>query len=724
MAYKDTILIVDDQKMNRVILSDLLQSDYDILLAEDGEQALQLLETKSSEIAVVILDLIMPKLDGFEVLKRMQISSNYSKIPVIVITTQDSHDSEVHALSLGAVDFIIKPFEPDVLLYKLQNLIRYKKTANIFSVVKEDFLTGLYNKEYFYQMVNEQLLLSEGQNYDMLVADIENFKLINDSFGIEEGDKLLQYFGNIMREYAQKYDGIAGRIGGDHFALLLPWKNNNREQTEILEHTLADEIALAMIAYPLNIRIYSKIGIYQCDNTSLTIATICDRAMLAAQEIKGNYNIHIAYYDDAIRQRLLLEQEIEGEMKYALETGQFQVFFQPKFSIKDEKHAGAEALIRWVHPEKGIISPGKFIPIFERNGFITELDLYVMRQTCDFVASQKAKNLPYVPISVNISRRDIYNEQLPQLLLQILTEYQLDVSDIHLEITETSYTENPQQLISVINKLKKQGFVIEMDDFGSGYSSLNMLSELPIDVLKLDMRFMKNSLQAYSQNSSILSFIISLAKWMNLSVVAEGVETKSQLDYLKNLNCDYAQGYYFAKPMPRDEYFALMEHAEVTKSKIELDKELSKRGIRISGVKEGEVMLIVDDMKINRIMLANIFKDTFKIVECSNGQEALDYLSDESRCVDVILLDLLMPVMDGYETMRLLKLNPLRKNIPIVIVSQPGEANEIKALKMGAADYITKPFNALVVRKRVSNAIAEQRFRKMIAAVEQNNTMD
>ncbi|SDB10222.1 EAL domain-containing protein [Eubacterium oxidoreducens] len=715
MAYKDTILIVDDQKINRVMLSDVLEQDYMLLFAEDGKQAIEILENNASEISVMILDIIMPKVDGFEVLKRMQLSSVYSKIPVIVITTQTSYENEVKALKLGAVDFITKPFSPDVLTYKLQNLIRYKNTTNMFSVVKEDFLTGVFSKDYFYQLVNEQLLLSEGQSYDMLVADIENFKLINDSFGVEEGDKLLQYFANVIRECARRYHGIVGRIGGDHFALLLPCHESGREKTEKLEHDIADEITASLMAYPLKFRIYAKLGVYQCNNTMLTISQICDRAMLAAQEIKGNYNVNISYYDDAIRQRLLLEQEIEGEMKTALETGQFQVFFQPKFSIKDEKHAGAEALVRWIHPEKGIIPPGQFVPIFERNGFISELDLYVMRQTCDFIANQKRNHLPYVPISVNVSRRDIYNESLPQVLSKIVESYQLDISDIHLEITETSYTENSQQLIGVITKLKQLGFVIEMDDFGSGYSSLNMLSELPIDVLKLDMRFLQNSLNAYSQNSSILSFIISLAKWMNISVVAEGVETKSQLEYLRNLNCDYAQGYYFAKPMPRDEYYAMMEHAQVTK--VEIEDDLSKQGIRITGVQEGEVMMIVDDMKINRIMLSNIFQDTFKIVECSNGQEALDYLSDSSHRVDVILLDLLMPLMDGYETMRLLKLDPNRKQIPIIIVSQPGESNEIKALKMGASDYITKPFNALVVRKRVSNAIAEQRFRKMISYV-------
>ncbi|MEG1799761.1 MAG: EAL domain-containing protein, partial [Synergistaceae bacterium] len=212
--------------------------------------------------------------------------------------------------------------------------------------------------------------------------------------------------------------------------------------------------------------------------------------------------------------------------------------FQPKYNLKTEQLAGAEALVRWMHPKRGIMAPAQFIPLFEKNGFITDLDLYIWEECCKKMRDWiDAGHLP-IAVSVNVSRTDVYNPNLPELLVSLIRKYKLSPRNLHLEITETAYTENPEQLIEVVSRLKSLGFVIEMDDFGTGYSSLNMLSELPIDVLKLDIKFIQSE-EKKGHSKSILSFIISLAKWLNLSVIAEGVETKAQVELLQSLNCEY-----------------------------------------------------------------------------------------------------------------------------------------------------------------------------------------
>jgi EAL domain-containing protein (putative c-di-GMP-specific phosphodiesterase class I) len=289
---------------------------------------------------------------------------------------------------------------------------------------------------------------------------------------------------------------------------------------------------------------------------------MCDRAVMAANSIKGNYDVDIAYYDDSFREKMLYEQQITNYMEEALKTKQFQVYFQPKYQLESEKMAGAEALVRWIHPEEGFMSRGEFIPLFEKNGFITELDTFVWEETCRKIALWIETYGKYVPVSVNVSRKDIYKQDLPILLLNIVHKYGLEPKHLHLEITESAYTENPEQLISVVGKLKEEGFVIEMDDFGSGYSSLNMLAELPIDILKLDMKFVQNK-GPHSKNESIMSCMIELAKKIDLIVVAEGVEEQKQIDMLREMKCDIVQGYYFSKPLPADDFEKRLEIEEV-----------------------------------------------------------------------------------------------------------------------------------------------------------------
>ena len=326
---------------------------------------------------------------------------------------------------------------------------------------------------------------------------------------------------------------------------------------------------------------------------------------------------------------------------------------------------------------------------------------------------------PIVPVSVNVSRTDIYNPELVDIILGMIHKYDLLPENIHFEITETAYTDNPQQIIDVVKKLKMIGFVIEMDDFGSGYSSLNMLNELPIDILKLDMGFVQGDFSSNSNN--ILSFIISLAKWMDYAVVAEGIETEAQIQMLRNMDCNYVQGYYYAKPMPPDEFEAYMlKHNVLQEDPDSFASDLNQMKFQ----KSQGVMLIVDDLSLNRKILSASFNQYFKIVEKENGAEALDYIKDNYKNIDVIMLDLVMPVMDGFSLMNKLRMDEKYRNIPIIVTSQGGEKSVEKSFALGATDFVEKPYNLRIILHRVQNAVmAFRNAKKIRESVDKKNVL-
>lgn len=575
MNNKRRILVVDDQLINRQILTRILSEDYEVMTAQNGEEALQLMEDHKESISAVLLDLMMPVMDGYEVLERAHGDIFLSKIPIIVTTQRNGDEEEIKALSLGAYDFLSKPYRPDIIKHRLANIIQFRETAAFINIVEKDPLTGLYNREAFCHYAGLLLKQFPDMDFDIICTDIERFKLVNDLYGKEEGDKLLKYIAGYTK--ANMVDNsLYGRFRDDIFVGIYPRRKEYNSD-------MFTKFWSVLSKYPLNLKIVMKSGIFQIDDCSVPIEVMCDRALLANQSIKGKFDVYYAFYDDSIRQKLLNEQMITDCMQTALEEEQFLVYLQPKYELITENIAGAEALVRWKHPDKGFIMPDEFIPLFEKNGFITKLDTYMWDKTCALISKWLKEEGKYVPISVNMSRADIYNPEIPNILLGLLEKYGLEPKHLHLEITETAYTENPQQLIDVVSGLKELGFVIEMDDFGSGYSSLNMLSRLPIDVLKLDMKFMQNELRPEGEKN-ILDFILNLAKWMNLMVVAEGVETREQVELLKNMGCDYVQGYYFAKPLPSEEFRELMVHSEIGgalgKCDITRKKELSDDNIQ------------------------------------------------------------------------------------------------------------------------------------------------
>lgn len=548
MKTKKRIMIVDDIEFNRVALRRLFEDNYDILECGNGKGVLDLLE-KGVIPDVILLDIIMPEMDGMEVLKYLQEHSEYSKIPVIMETGQEDADYEVKALELGAVDFIRKPYHPEAVKYRVHNVL--ERAAHNKDKLQYDRLTHIYSKTAFYDAVQQliQRRCTE-EPYVLVLADIERFKVVNDLFGTDTGDKILKEIARCLSEHV-KGKGVCGRLQGDNFAFCMQKKLLDIQQ-------LIQESDRVIRKYELRYQLVINYGIYQIDNADIPVHIMCDRARLALQTVKGNYLKRFAVYDSSLRKIILEEQQIVNEMNEALAKGQFSIYLQPVFNMKTGKAVTAEALVRWIHPERGVIPPDKFIPLFERNGFISKLDYFVWEEACKVLHYMKKHKKRVIPISVNLSRVDFYNQELCGDILKLIHKYELDTSMFKMEITETAYTENPEQLVRTLEVMRQNGLEIYMDDFGSGYSSLNMLKDVPVDVLKVDMKFLEG-IETSDKAGSILLSIYKMAKALNMPVIAEGVETKGQLDVLGQIGGERVQGYYYSEPLPVDKYLQAVE---------------------------------------------------------------------------------------------------------------------------------------------------------------------
>ena len=417
-----------------------------------------------------------------------------------------------------------------------------------------DELTALLNRNAFCRKVDSLVqknpeAMQNGQ-YAMIYFDVLRFKAINDMFGMAEGDRVLCYAADLIQGLIGK-DDLACRIDSDRFSF---FTNTYGEALE----TLIEKLLEGLSAYKLPFAIACNVGVYVTVGGKVSAVSMMDRAILAQSKIKGSHTVKFSFYTEEMRNDLLSEQEISGIMEEALENEQFLVYYQPQFNHATGSLVGAEALVRWKHPERGLISPGLFIPIFERNGFITKLDLYVFGRVCAFLRKCIDHNLEVVPVSSNFSRYDIFQPRFVEKLEELRMKYDVPVKYLRVEITESAIVGGSDRVNEIVKQLRECGYVVEMDDFGSGYSSLNVLREVDLDIIKLDMLFLSEKANN-NRGGTIISSIVRMAKWLDMPVIAEGVETMSQADFLKSIGCEYIQGYLYSKPLPEEEFEALLQ---------------------------------------------------------------------------------------------------------------------------------------------------------------------
>lgn len=418
-----------------------------------------------------------------------------------------------------------------------------------------DELTGLMNLETFKKNVENFFLLAEAihedTNYAIVYLDVIKFKAINDVFGKSGGDIILLHIANILKTILE--DGeFACRIISDRFALFV--KNNTRDMDKFIEDLLR---LISQCELPVTVN--CNAGIYVINDTKLPTSDMLDKAILAQSTIKGSFTQQFRTYTEEIRKQMLSEQEIVGTMTKALQEKQFVPYFQPQYDHSSGVLVGAEALVRWKHPEKGLIRPDLFIPIFEKNGFITPLDMYIFEQACRFLRKCLDEKISPVPISTNFSRYDIFQPDFVEKLESCRKKYDIPVDLVRIEITESAVFGGSENTNRIVRKLHDCGYIVEMDDFGSGYSSLNVLKDVDFDIIKLDMKFLSDD-REHGRGGTVISSVVNMAKWLKLTVIAEGVETVAQADFLKSIGANWIQGYLYSKPLPEEDFLTLLKN--------------------------------------------------------------------------------------------------------------------------------------------------------------------
>ncbi len=548
--YKRRVMIVDDEEINRLMLGNILESEYEVVFATNGQEAWDLLHGEEKDISLLLLDLLMPVMDGFALISKLKEDDELKRIPVIVMTSEK--EAEVKSIRQGASDFITKPYDmPEVILARCERIIKLSEETTLIRSTETDAVTGLFTRDYFFEYIR-QIEAHFKNRIDALVFNIDHFHLVNEMYGRDTGDATLRHVAETLEEVLRPNAIISCRAEADTFYVYCAHIEDYKPLIAKIQEKLGN------VSGSSKIRL--RLGIFQEADPDMEAEQRFDRAKIACDRIRGDYSTYVAYYDKELYQRSIYHERLIKDMEEAIANEDFKVFFQPKYDITSDipKLRSAEALIRWMHPELGMISPGDFIPLFESNGLIQKVDHYVWKKAAKQIREWKEKYNYSIAVSVNVSRIDIFDPELQDKLKEILKENGLAENELMLEITESAYADNANTLVEVTESLRNAGFLIEMDDFGSGYSSLNMITTLPIDVLKLDMKFVRN-MEKDEKSMKLVELIIDIAKFLNVPVVAEGVEAQSQLDTLKKMGCEVIQGYYFSKPVPAEDFEQFIE---------------------------------------------------------------------------------------------------------------------------------------------------------------------
>lgn len=733
---KQSMLIVDDSQLARTILKDIFDDEYTVLEASNGERAIELLLSKGNEISVMLLDMIMPEMDGIEVLKQMRRDVKLSQIPVVVTTS--NRELEMRALEFGVIDYIVKPYNERMIKHRIDNVmakiflekqkVEVAFLEDIRFAAEHDEFTGLYNKRKFLVVTKALLERNPDIDFAMIRWNINRFRLLASIYGQEVATNILNTLANFFLEHMQIPSTYA-RLEEDHFVCCV-------RKDKFLYERLMRQASKLLNELTVSCPITLNLGIYEIIDPSLSIEEMCELAELPIKQKKNQVGSQLNFYNDQEREKRFFQKEILKRKEVGIQKEEFIVFFQSIINLREKRVDSAEALVRWNYPQRGMLSPKDFIPIFESDGFITKLDYYVWEKVCEYQRKRMDQKLELMPISVNLSRRTIYGIDIAFRLSSLIQKYEIPFYCLQIEITERVYIDSCELLVTKLMELKNLGFIIILDDFGSGLSSLNTIKDLPIDLLKIDMNFMKEY-DSTCKVGNILSCLVQMGNRVCMSIMAECVETEEQMDFLKKVGCDKVQGFYYTKPLAQEDFeaylikarseaafedwvllktesnnqccvqdSAVQKQAEIiAQEQFEISRKQLKR-VMSKIQREEQTVLIVDDEPMNRMILRNFMEDTYTILEATNGEEALRILNLQNKPVSLILLDLIMPVMDGYQCLQKLKEDAFLKSIPVIVVSGTNDLkSEAEVLNLGAIDLLKKPFTKENIMQRVKKNI-------------------
>ncbi|EAR61559.1 putative bifunctional diguanylate cyclase/phosphodiesterase [Neptuniibacter caesariensis] len=570
------IMMVDDEP----IMIELIR----IFLEENGYQHFEGLSDSTTAVAevtaaqpdILLLDLVMPGVNGFEVLEQLRADEKTKHLPVIVLTSSSDAETKLKALELGATDFLAKPVDQSELALRLRNSLTFKAYQD--QLTYYDALTGLPNKKLCLERLSKALTSFKGRHGFLSVLNIRlgQFRKITESYGPKVGETLLKSVSDRLLECVRSSDVVShggdsdptrvtAHLGGDEFSILLTRIENNGDASYVGERLVkAFEKPLTVNGQDFFIPLSIGISIFPGDGDQPEI--LLSKASSSADLLIDNQESGYQFYSDEANKHLKEKLELQQDLRKALGNGQFHLVYQPQVDGIAKRVCGAEALLRWTHPEKGFVSPAVFIPLAEESGLMVEIGTCVLREACKQSVIWKSQGVEKLTISVNISGKQFRSEDFLGTVKSVLAETQAVPEMIMLEITESLAMSDVDKTVELLADLRALGLEVSVDDFGTGYSSLSYLKDFPIDELKIDKAFV-DGLPNNKGDQAIASAIVTMAKKLGYKIVAEGVEELPQVDYLNALGCDLIQGYYFSKPLQPDDflkyYFELESNQEI-----------------------------------------------------------------------------------------------------------------------------------------------------------------
>ncbi len=570
MPEQSTILIVDDELVSRYTVEVLLSTEgYKLEFAKNGEEGLK----KAIELSpdLMLLDVMMPGMDGFEVCQRLRADHRLAELPVVMVTALDDRESRLRGIESGADDFMSKPYDRAELRARIRTITRLNRYRRLVETEEKlaylanyDTLTGLPNRSLLLERLTQTLNSAKRtkQNVAVLAMDLDSFQIINDSLGHETGDNMLKKIGQRLTNIVEKLGATVSRIGGDEFVVMFETNNIVKDVNEMAQ-CLLDNISNQIVLDSHEIVVTSSMGIsiYPADGKDGKILLKnADTALSRAKaDGKNTYQFFTTRMNEVALERLILE----NQLRKVLSQNELRVYYQPQVEASSGKIIGTEALIRWQHPELGLVSPTKFIPVAEEMGLIIPIGEWVLRTACKQNKIWQQAGFPPLRISVNMSSRQFQSDNLLQMIKKALIDSELDPIYLELELTESvlmaEETEEINKIIILLTELRSIGIKIAIDDFGTGYSSLNYLKRFPVNSLKIDRSFVKD-IPIDNDDAAITKAIIALAHSLRLYVIAEGVETLEQLEFLQNQQCEIIQGYYFSRPLCTEEMTKMLKN--------------------------------------------------------------------------------------------------------------------------------------------------------------------
>jgi diguanylate cyclase (GGDEF)-like protein len=545
---KAVVLVVDDDPAIRLVIRHAMQQNgYHVIEASNGLEAVQFSIRQIPDL--ILMDAVMPEMDGFRATQEIRKIEACDDTPILMATSLDDDDSISRAFNVGACDYITKPFNWSVLKHRVHRMLQAANAQRrIQHLAYHDALTGLPNRMLFMDRIDQAISRAQREDgqFALLFIDIDHFKVINDSMGHDAGDQLLNLISARLREVLRKSDTVA-RLGGDEFTVIIEYLQHPDDVIQITKNILS---ALDLPAEVNGKEVYvgGSIGIamYPQDGDNFgVLLKNADTAMYKAKELGRNT---FQFYASEMSHKAMQRLELENQIRTALKEDQFEVYYQPKVDLQNNKCIGVEALVRWNHPQQGFISPDDFVPLAEEIGLITQLDEWVMKTACVQFMQWKQQGYPLDNLSVNISSRHFKEGNLIEYCTTLLEMTGIAPEQLEIELTESALVDNHANAKYILDKLHTMGLRIALDDFGTGYASMAYLKEFPFDTVKIDRSFIRDIPRDH-EDAAIVTAMIQLSQALRLNIVAEGIETDQQRQFLYDNACSYGQGYLWSRPV-------------------------------------------------------------------------------------------------------------------------------------------------------------------------------